>query len=138
MLSDASLISGDSNAPAGGPAVVLRRHHHLRSVTSPQAPSPPLSPSARPPFPPSDPPSKWQGGQLAHHAIFAQPLLSFLTSSSFSLPAICSSFLLVPGFFRLRYSLNLFLSTDFDIHSTLFTFARYLQMSTRAKEGTEI
>ena len=55
MLSDASLVSGDSNAPAGGPAVVLRRHHHLRSVTSPQAPSPPLSPSARPPFPPSDP-----------------------------------------------------------------------------------
>ena len=78
MLSDASLVSGDSNAPAGGRAVVLRRHHHLRSVTSPQAPSPlPPSPSARPPFPPSDPLSKWQGGQLAHHAIFAQPLLSF-------------------------------------------------------------
>ena len=75
MLSDASLVSGDSNAPAGGPAVVLRRHHHLRSVTSPQAPSPLQVPD--PPFPPQTPPSKWQGGQLAHHAIFAQPLLSF-------------------------------------------------------------
>ena len=54
MLSDASLVSGDSNAPAGGPAVVLRRHHHLRSVTSPQAPSLPLQ-VPDPPFPPQTP-----------------------------------------------------------------------------------
>ena len=61
MLSDASLVSGDSNAPAGGPAVVLRRHHHLRSVTSPQAPSPPLS-KCQTPLSPLRPPLQVAGG----------------------------------------------------------------------------
>ena len=125
MLSDASLVSGDSNAPAGGPAVVLRRHHHLRSVTSPQAPSPPSLQVPDPPFPPPTPSPSGRGASWHITLFLLNPCChSDLTSSSFSLPAICSSFLLVPCFFRLRYSLNLLLSTDFDIHSTLFTFAR--------------
>ena len=138
MLSDASLVSGDSNAPAGGRAVVLRRHHHLRSVTSPQAPSPPLQ-VPDPPFPPQTPSPSGRGASWHITLFLLNPCChSDLTSSSFSLQTICSSFHLVPCFFRLRYFLNLLLSTDFDIHSTLFAFARLLRMSRRTKEGTQI
>ena len=117
MLSDASLVSGDSNSPAGGPAVVLRRHHHLRSVTSPQAPSLPALSKCQTPLSPLRPSPSGRGASWHITLFLLNPCChSDLTSSSFSLPAICSSFLLVPCFFWLRYSLDLLLSTDFDIH----------------------
>ena len=122
--------------------VVLLQYYGgtITSVQSPLLrPPPPSLQVPDPPFPPPTPSPSGRGASWHITLFLLNPCChSDLTSSSFSLPAICSSFLLVPCFFQLRYSLNLLLSTDFDIHSTLFTFALYLQMSTRAKEGTEI